>query len=220
MNSIGSLSERPRLYYNIDGVGELSIGFMCLSYSLLAWLQMHSPGSSIWHQMYTLVVYMAVMLSIIHYGSKAIKERITYPRTGYVEYRKRNRIWTGVAGFLVSASLGFGLMFAVRRHWELSIPGSLIGLLFAASYIRFAMAVRWKWQVFAILVAGSLAIAALPPGLAESFANHSSFTSAIPARVVGTFWLTFVVYGVVSMLSGGISFWLYLRHTQPPADTQ
>jgi hypothetical protein len=220
MNSIGSFSERPRLYYNIDGVGELGIGFMCLSYALLAWLQMHTPATSVWHQTYTFIVYVAVMLSIIHYGSKAIKERITYPRTGYVEYRKRNRIWAGVAGFVVAASLSIGLMIAARRRWEISIPGSLIGLLFAASYFRFAMAVRWKWQVFAILVAGSLAIAALPPGLAEAFANHSSFTSAIPARVVGAFWLTFVVYGVVSMLSGGISFWLYLRHTQALADTQ
>jgi len=33
---------------------------------------------------------------------------------------------------------------------------------------------------------------------------------------VGAYWLTFAVFGAVMMVSGGISFWLYLRHTQAP----
>src|ERR1035441_463118 len=88
MDQVGSLLDRPKLYYNIDGVGELRGGFTMLGFALLMWLQAHSPSGAIWHQMYAFVVYMAVMFSIIHYGTKAIKNHITYPPTGFVEYRK------------------------------------------------------------------------------------------------------------------------------------
>lgn len=217
MNQIQSFLERPKTYYNIDGVGELGMGFMCLGFSLLAWLQLHTPSTAVWHRMYTFVIYVAVMCSTIRYGSKAIKNHVTYRRTGFVEYRKRDRVWVAVAAFIFSALVGFGLMVAVRRHWVISVPGSFVGLLLAAGYVRIAKTNAWKWAVFAAMVAGALVIGALPPDLVEAFANGSSLNSAIPAKVVGAYWLTFVVYGALLMISGAISFWLYVRDTQPPA---
>jgi hypothetical protein len=41
----------------------------------------------------------------------------------------------------------------------------------------------------------ALVLAALPPDLTEAFANHTSLTSALPAKVVSAYWITFVVYG-------------------------
>jgi hypothetical protein len=41
--------------------------------------------------MWVFCIYAGLMSSIIHYGGKAIKQRITDPRTGFVEYRKRWR---------------------------------------------------------------------------------------------------------------------------------
>ena len=38
--------KRPVLYDNIDGVGELRMGFMCLAFALLGWLQLHAPRDS------------------------------------------------------------------------------------------------------------------------------------------------------------------------------
>jgi hypothetical protein len=216
MDQVQSFLERPKAYYNIDGVGELGIGFMCLSYTLIAWLQLNTPRNSVWNQMYTFAIYVGVMCSIIHYGSKAIKNRITYPRTGFVDYR-RDQYWIpmGISA-AISALMGAGLYMAARRHWEIATPYSLFGLLIAASYIRIARTVPWKWIVFAVMVAGALAIAALPADLLEAFANHNSLTPAVPARAVGAFWLTFILYGFAFLISGGISFWLYLRHTQAP----
>jgi hypothetical protein len=219
MDQFGSLLERPKLYYNIDGVGELSIGFMCLAFALNDWLQAHAPRNSFWHSMYAFVIYMAVMIAIIHYGSKAIKNRITYPRTGFVDYRPRDKYWfPAVAGASVSALLGALIYVATRRHWEASsLVSLLVGLTLAASYIRIARSVRWKWAVFGVVVAGVLVINILPEDLIEAFVNHTSLTPSIPAKVLGAYWLTFVLYGAVSMVSGAISFWLYLRHTQAPA---
>jgi hypothetical protein len=218
MNQIQSLLDRPKLYYNIDGVGELGIGFMCLGYALLGFLQLHTPQTAVWHRMYTFIIYLTVMVSIIHYGSKAIKNRITYPRTGFVDYRPRDKYWLPMAlGAATSALLGAVLLLAVRRHWEITTPASLIGLVFAASYIRIAVTVRWKWAIFWTMAVAAVVIATLPADLLGAIAGDTSLTSAIPSKAVGAFWLTFVVYGALLMISGGISFWLYLHHTQAPA---
>jgi hypothetical protein len=217
MDQVQSFLERPKEYYNIDGVGELGMGFMLLSYTLIAWLQLHTPPQSVWHRMYTFLIYVAVMVSIIHYGSNAIKNRITYRRTGFVDYRPRDKHWIPMGiGAGVSALLGAGLYLAARRHWEIATPFSLLGLIVAASYIRIARTVAWKWAIFGVMVAGALIIAALPADLLEAFANHNSPHPAVPARAVGAFWLTFALYGAAFLVSGGISFWLYLRHTQAP----
>jgi uncharacterized membrane protein YhaH (DUF805 family) len=218
MDSLKSVLDRPKAYYNVDGVGELGIGFMCLGYALLSWIQLHAPKNSAWHQGYAGMAYLAVMVAIIHYGSKAIKNRITYRRTGFVDYKPRDKYWIPMTlGAAVSVLFSAGLYLAVRRHWDISTPVTLAGLVLAASYIRIARTVRWKWVIFCVLVAGVLVIAWLPADLAESFANHTSLTSAIPAKAVGAYWLTFVVYGAVLMISGSISFWLYLLHTEAPA---
>src|SRR6266568_8387988 len=78
MQSLDHLLDRPKLYYNIDGVGELVMGFMCLGYALFGWMQVHSPEGSFWHWNSTFLVYLWVMWAIIHYGSKAIHEPTTY----------------------------------------------------------------------------------------------------------------------------------------------
>ena len=205
MDQVQSLLGRPQEYYNIDGVGELSIGFMSLSWVLLGWLQMRAPAGSAWHQIYTFTIYVAVMMAVLHYGPKEIKERITYRRTGYVEYRACDKRWIPLGlGAAVSVVFTAGLALVMRKHWDRSVAASLIGLLLAASYVRIARTVRWKWGVFAILVVGTAVIAALP-------------TQGVARVTPGAFWLTFAMYGVVLTVSGAVSFWLYLRHTEAPA---
>ena len=81
MNQVDNFLERPKLYYNIDGVGELSMGFMLWAFAFLGWKQQYAPSGSAWHSMYLLIVYVGLMFLILKFGSKAIKERVTYPRT-------------------------------------------------------------------------------------------------------------------------------------------
>jgi hypothetical protein len=211
MEQIESLLNRPKAYYNIDGVGELAMGFMCLAYSLLGWLQANAPKDSVWHGMPAFIIYFGLMCLILHFGPKAIKKHITYPRTGFVEYRKRDTVWRPmILGAAVSAAMSVGLMVGLRRHWNMTTPVSLIGLLFAAGYAyRIARTVRWKWAVAGVVALGSVVIAVLPADVVAALAGHS------PVR--GAFLLTFMLYGAVLLISGGISFWLYLHHTEAPA---
>ena len=43
MDQVGNLLARPRLYYNIDGLGELGGSILCLGDALLLWLLMRRP---------------------------------------------------------------------------------------------------------------------------------------------------------------------------------
>jgi len=218
MEQVENVLERPKLYYNIDGVGELGIGFMLLAYALLGWLQLHSSPNSAWNQMYGFFLYCGVMVAIIHFGSKAIKNRITYWRTGFVDYRPRDKYWIPLGlGLAVSTVFSVGLYVAMLRHSEMSLLVPLAGVAIAACYVRFTKQARWKWSTFGAMALSVLVIAALPTEVAEAFANHRDLTPVLTAKVVGAYGLMFAVYGALFMISGGISFWLYLRHTQPAA---
>ncbi len=222
MDQLESLRNRPIAYYNIDGVGELGIGFMCLGYALLQWMQISTPQHSVWNQMYTLFLYVGVMVAVIHYGSKAIKEHITYPRTGFVEYRRRQTLWLPLAiAVFVSIVAASALFTAIRRHWNLTTPASLFGLVLAAAYAHgIARTVRWKWVVVGVVAAGSLVITFLPVELVGAPADQSWITRDFRAQFVGAELLTLLLYGTALTISGGISFWLYLRHTQAPVQEE
>lgn len=212
--------KRPLWYNNIDGVGELGMGFMLLAYGLLNWLQLHTPKDSVWNQMYGFLLYVGVMCAIIHYGTKAIKRRITYPRTGFVEYRKLDTVWRPmILGALVSGVLAIALSVAVRSQWDLKTLTPLgLGLFFALGYAHaIARRVRWKWSVVLAIAVGSLTIAMLPADRVEALVNGAPVTGRIPPALAGVFLLWFLFYGSVLLISGGISFYLYLRHTHPPA---
>lgn len=206
MDSVANLLDRPKQYYNIDGVGELGIGFMCLCFSLLMWLQIHTPQTAIWHRVYTVLIYVFLMSGIIKYGSEAIKRRITYPRTGFVEYRKRDSVWRPMLlSAPIAALVAAGVAVAARRHWEMTAPWALYGLAFSAVYAyRFARSVRWKWAVAGIMACGALVIAFLP-------------TDHIGGPLIGAFAASMTLFGAALLVSGGLSLRLYVRHTQPPS---
>jgi hypothetical protein len=182
-------------------------------------MQVRAPEDSAWHSMLVFYIYLGSMCAILHFGTKAIKERITYPRTGYVEYRKRDTTWLPIIGGLSgSALVSISLFLALRRHGGNTTPASLFGLLLAASYAYgIARFVRWKWAVAWAMALGSLTIAILPADLIGALASHSWVTTFCPAKLVGAILLSCALYGGLLLISGGISFWLYLRHTEAPA---
>jgi hypothetical protein len=158
------------------------------------------------------------MVAMIGYGTMAIKYHITYPRTGFVAYRTQNRIWTVILGSVVSVVVSAGLVLAARPPQDSVMPVFFLGLFLAACYaLGFARAVPWKWAVVSALVLGSLAIAVLPGDLTSALAYNPSVPAWFSARGAGAFLLCITLFGTLLLISGAISFWLYLRHTQAPA---
>jgi len=214
MDQVGNLLDRPWLYYNIDGLGELGGGVMCLGYALLLWVLMHSPADSVWHRI-SPFAFVGLML-LIYYGTKAVKTRITYPRTGFVEYRRR---WqTSAIAAAVGALATFSLAVGFPRQRDVSVLASLTGLVFAAAYgYNFARAVRWKWVIVGAMAVASFVIAFLPADVLGALGRDSSVAHPDRDKLGGSILLSLMVYGTMLLISGGISLWLYLRHTQAPA---
>jgi hypothetical protein len=116
------------------------------------------------------------------------------------------------------------MVLVPRLHRDiLTTSVSFIGLFFAACY-AFGIArsggvnalFRWKWAVVLALVIGSLAIAVLPGDLTVTLSVGASVPAWFSARSAGAFLLCLMLFGTLLLISGGISFWLYLRHTQAP----
>ena len=212
MDQLGNLVDRPRLYYNIDGLVELGGGLMFLGIALLLSL----PVNSVWHRI-SWFVFLG-LASTIHYGTKAIKTRITYPRTGFVEYRRDERRRTSIVSGIAAALIVLGLGTAARGHWDTATLASLVGLIFAAAYAyRLGRAVRWKMAFAGAIALASIAIGFLPADFLAAMANDSLVTHPFLAKFGGTLVVSFMTYGAMLLVSGGISFWFYLRHTPAPA---
>ena len=212
MDQLGNLVDRPRLYYNIDGLVELGGGLMFLGIALLLSL----PVNSVWHRI-SWFVFLG-LASTIHYGTKAIKTRITYPRTGFVEYRRDERRRTSIVSGIAAALIVLGLGTAARGHWDTTTLASLVGLIFAAAYAyRLGRAVRWKMAFAGAIALASIAIGFLPADFLAAMANDSLVTHPFLAKFGGTLVVSFMTYGAMLLVSGGISFWFYLRHTPAPA---
>jgi len=216
MEPIEKILKRPRAYNNVDGVGELSVGITLLAYALTLWVIADTPGSSIWHKGVWLVL--VALVALTHYGSKAIKERITYPRTGYVEYSGKGRRAASVVAAVTAAACALGLFWAIRTHRDLSIPCSFAGLAIAAAYARgFAGTAGWKWIAFAALAGGSAAIGFLPAASMGALARESGAPGVVTAQATGACILSFLFCGAVFLVSGGVSMGMYLRRTEPRA---
>jgi hypothetical protein len=220
MDQIGKLLDRPRLYFNIDGLGELGGGVLCLGFALVLSLMMRWPAHSFWHQI-SLFAFFGLAL-LIRYGTKAVKTRITYPRTGFVEYRRGDRRRNSIIAAVLGALIVLGLWVAVRRHWDITTPASLtglvFGLVFAAAYgYHFVRAVRWKWVIVGAIAVASLVIAFLPADVLRALGSELPVVLPDRAKPLGILLLNLVAYGTILSISGGISLWLYLRHTHFPA---
>ena len=233
MDQIESLLKRPTAYENIDGVTELNTGFATLGIALFLWLGVHTPEHSIWNRTYAFLIWIGLLFVLSYFGTKAIKKHITYPRTGFVKYGtshlKRSLWWAlivpPVIAFVVAAVVTAGVFLAVRAQCSVtSALPAVFGLCVAAGYafgvtrtVRWN-ALGWKWALPASLLFGSIVIAALPPDLTGRMASGSWMTASYPAESIGALLLCLMLWGAIFLISGGVTFWLYLRNTQAPTE--
>jgi len=223
MEPIESILQRPKLYNNVDGVGELGIGAMLLWFGLLFWVQMRW-NSAVLHNG-TLALLLVGCWGIDR-GIKTIKKRITYPRTGFVEYRKRDVWRTAALAAVLGAVVAAAIAFAARSHWSLgehlglTAPLALLGLIPAAAYAYgIARAVRWKWVVASAMAVCSVVMAMLPADWAGVLVGSPANARPFTPQNVAAWDASMFVYGAVLLISGATSFVLYMRHTQPPVRT-
>lgn len=184
MSPASTLPDRPRAYFNDDGLGELGVALFCL-------------GATASHYLDLPAVSVLVLAAAIHFGTRAIKARWTYPRTGFVEYRMRDAVW--IPAFVIApaaALIAIALAVVLRHPSGLGAVHPIFGAVVTVSYAwGVARAVRWKWTVVLCMALATLYLALTPPAGME-------------------LW-PMAVYGLLLLISGAITLFQYTR--TPPA---
>lgn len=192
------VEQRVRRYWYLDGIGELVGGgaFLLLGFYFagLEWF----PSNSLMRTLLdsSLVILMGGGGYVAQRAINVLKTRVTYPRTGYVEYGAgRNRSWLG--SLLTGAiALGAAILLVILSKftgsfdWMPAFTGLVLGITLMIVFARMRGLRRfYLLGGFCILL-----------GLGLSF-------SGSPYRL----GLLYGLIGVAAMISGGLTLMRYLR---------
>jgi uncharacterized membrane protein YhaH (DUF805 family) len=199
--------KRPRLYANIDGTAEMSMGLMVLAFYLMHCLERMNyldhvlpatwPQTKAFKGMLLLVLLVIPMLLAGRWATKSIKKHITYPRTGYVVQRKAGKSTVVVLLVVALLSAGFAALsaFAYRRY-DAAAMSLIWAAVMAGSYSAFVFRLSrehlWKLIIAALMSAGLLLLAITQGGSSADFMGPAMLLVALSWLASGA--LTLAIY--------------------------
>ena len=203
-SEIDTVIQRTQRYWYVDGLGEMAVGLMLaifgLYFSLLPLFENQNLG---------LVVALGqpVLLLLLWWlGGKAVralKERITYPRTGYVLVARKKKPLSRLALAAITAMVVgalVGLIQAFAAGSRLIIP-TVVG-----AFLAFSVAIigrRFGLARFYVLAAYTFGIGLLTGILSLTETQQNTFL--------------FAMFGLGWIISGAVTFARYLASTRPPS---
>ena len=203
-DEIKQVEKRVKRYWYSDGIAELASGGMFLLlglyFGILAYFEEGSLISVIL-QVSMLLVFVGGAFGV-RWLVNTLKSRLTYPRTGYVEYRgkdsdsRKRRLVIVVSAMIVSAASIVLIDYIRGMESMVFITGMLVGIIFIALRGKSAGLKRF----YAL---GSLAI-----GLGIVLA-YSGFPQ------IYTLTLFYGLLGVAILISGGLVLRRYLTENPP-----
>jgi hypothetical protein len=208
MVDIEKLEKRTVRSFYDDGLTEIAAGLMFLILGAYFILQLGATGStagSILSSVFLIVFFAAFFL--VNRLLRFFKRRITYPRTGYVAFKKKEpspkrRVATAVVAGIISAALA--ILFRISPSVKLLFP-AVNGLLFAVAALLLAH--RVGVTRFYVLSAASAAI-----GVGLALAGVGDLNG------LGFFYLLF---GAAVLVAGLAALIVYLgRNPRPAPDAQ
>ena len=203
-DEIKQVEKRVKRYWYSDGIAELASGGMFLLlglyFGILAYFEEGSLISVIL-QVSMLLVFVGGAFGV-RWLVNTLKSRLTYPRTGYVEYRgkdsdsRKRRLVIVVSAMVISAASIVLIDYIRGMESMVFITGMLVGIIFIALRGKSAGLKRF----YAL---GSLAI-----GLGIVLA-YSGFPQ------IYTLTLFYGLLGVAILISGGLVLRRYLTENPP-----
>jgi hypothetical protein len=204
---LSDIERRIKRYWFEDGIGELAGGGMFLLIGLYfaggEWLPSGSPARALLSA--SLVFLLVGGAFATRWLVNSIKTRLTYPRTGYVEYypsvkeTRSRRLWTVTIAIVVSMSLVIFGRFVGSFNWLPGFTGLVVGFAFIMKRARAEGLGRFYYlAAFSILI-----------GLALSFSGLSMEYS------LGAFY---GLIGIAVIVSGGLTLARYLHENPIHAD--
>jgi len=206
-NNLKEVEQRIKRYWYSDGIAELAVGGMFallgLYFGIQGIFEDKSPISVILQV--SLVFVMIAGFTGVGWLVKTIKARLTYPRTGYVEYRvndneaKQRRRLVITVGIIITAASIVLVDFFQKVDEMVLATGVLVGVIF--------ISLRGKSSgVQRFYVTGSLAIVL---GIVLSFSKLTQ---------VYNLALFYGVLGIVTLIFGVLVLIKYLRENPMPEE--
>jgi uncharacterized membrane protein YeaQ/YmgE (transglycosylase-associated protein family) len=199
--NVDDLMRKTKSYWYEDGLAEILAGVVFVAISLLLLADWATPADSPAKWIWT-PGFMLVMIICILSGRRVIawlKERITYPRTGYVAYRQERRS-SGVPRAVVAGILGAAVSLAmsgavIYRHDIARLAPLLMGAAIAVFLVRIVSDIG-------LLRFYALAIWAVIEGLSLTLLTSDSDLSIA---------LFYLLLGLATTAAGGVTLIRYLR---------
>jgi MFS family permease len=176
-NDLKNPQLRARQYFYVDGTFEFGFGLLSLLLAGYFFVETHVHG---WLSAIVDVSLVLVMISggfLVNLLTRKLKERVTYPRTGYISYRQdkqpkrvRRAMISIVIGGLVAA-LATVLVAAPHRPNLAVMPifsGILFGLVLAI--------VAWRTAILRFYL---LALLSAAVGIALSFSGLEDYPGLV-----------------------------------------
>jgi hypothetical protein len=208
-NNFSDVEQRIKRYWYTDGIGELIGGgmfvLMGIYFALQEFLGQNSLMSGVLQA--SLVLLMIAGMFVSRRLINHLKTRLTYPRTGYVEYhvnqneRKSRMIVAMILGFTVSAlTLVFVRLFQFFDS-IVAVTGVIVALILVILRAKSSGLTRFYVLGAASLILGlALSVSGLPNGYS-----------------LGLFY---GLMGVCFVISGGWTLWRYLEENPLPVEQQ
>ena len=196
--------QRTRQYWHVDGLAELVAGGIFILLGAYFFALATLPPSSL------LNILLQAGFALIFIGSlllgkrlvSALKARLTFPRTGFVAYRRANgrSRWISAGLALIMAALVAALVATAPA--SLAWMPAITGLVVAGVWLLFASRVGLP-RFFL------LAIASLSFGMGLSLARLGD----IPGLAI-----YYPLMGFILLLSGGLTLRSYLKQAPAPQE--
>ncbi len=186
-------------HWNVDGLHEIAVALISILTGLWVWTTDIADLPHAWKSAFSGAFPLLLLGGMFAAGQiiKQIRHRLTYPRAGFVEFRRPSWRFQIVMGAL-GACIAAGLALAIRRlpseamrHWVVLIPGIAGGV--------FLCQMGWRTGLSRFyILAGVLTAAALAIGT-----SSLSFAAGMVA-----FWL---VAGAALLVSGCVTLHRFLH---------
>ena len=206
-SNLSEVEQRIKRYWYTDGIGELIGGgmFVLLGvyFALQEFLGQNSMIGGILQV--SLILVMIGGMSLSRRLVNTLKTRLTYPRTGYVEYQvdqhklKTSGFWVVLLAFAISTlTMVFVRLFQTFDS-IVAVTGVAVGLILIILRAKSAGLARfYVLGVVSVLLGLALSISRLPNGYS-----------------LGLFYS---LMGLAFMLSGGLTLRHYLEHNPLPTE--
>lgn len=205
---INETIKRTKRYWYVDGFAEISTGMLFI----LIILYNYAAGR-VQQPVWQIILFVLGLPALVILGSRGVsrivsrlKEKYTYPRTGYVAYQRKSgsRRWkrvllAGILGAVVGmvTSLLSGNLPVIYQQLFVAVAIALVSI-----YIGYSMGLRR----FYLIAGASLALSAV---LILSGITEAEY-----------FLSFFLGQGLIWIVSGLLTLNQYLRHTQPPLEDE